>query len=144
MARSDLGDISGGAGRSMRVRNRVVVGAIEYKRWTGTMAAQIDMFSNEPDDIPAAPDRDPKPKKAACAVINEAEIVQLLIDRPLSCCDQTQAPSPAIWPERGNRRHGNDGTQLPQGRDRRMGVVAFTFDEYGTIGDVTDIHGGLR
>ncbi|CAN7636698.1 hypothetical protein LJR098_006141 [Rhizobium sp. LjRoot98] len=44
------------------------------------MAAQIDMFSNEPDDIPAAPDRDPKPKKATYAVINEAEIVQHLID----------------------------------------------------------------
>lgn len=44
------------------------------------MAAQIDSFRMNRMISPAAPDRDLKPKKAASAVINEAEIVQHMID----------------------------------------------------------------
>lgn len=115
------------------------------------MTAQFDMFSKGPDEPVARPSRDDQPKRAVPAVMSEAAMVRHLMEtgryrvltklehREIAAIVRPQFPLRGVILD-------TETTGLNHRKDEiiEIGAIAFTFDERGTIGDVTGVYGGLQ
>lgn len=115
------------------------------------MAQQFDMFSVETEDSAPRAERAQGSKRQAASFPNEAEMVALLSKTGNYRILQRLVPrgiAAAPRPEFGLRGLILDTETT--GLDHRkheiieIGAIAFTFNEAGEIGDVTDVYGGLQ
>lgn len=115
------------------------------------MPAQFDMFSDSPTTTPAASGSEGRAKRSNVSSLrDEAEMVaylkatgryrvlQKLEPRPLATTIRPEYPFRGVILD-------TETTGLNHRKDEiiEIGVIAFTFDRNGAIGDITGIYGGL-
>jgi DNA polymerase-3 subunit epsilon len=115
------------------------------------MTAQFDMFSDGSDEPFATPRRAAQPKMVPPTAVNEAEMIRHLIDtgryriltklehRPVAALVRPQFALKGVILD-------TETTGLNHRADEiiEIGAIAFTFDAYGAIGDVTGVYTGLQ
>lgn len=115
------------------------------------MTAQFDMFSNAPDEPAFDPGRDVHRKSAVPAAMSETAMVRHLTGtgryrvlrklepREIASVVRPQFPLKGVIID-------TEATGLNHRKDEiiEIGLVAFTFDAQGTIGDITAVYGGLN
>lgn len=115
------------------------------------MTTQFDMFSSEREDFVQTPARREPAKRLPPGVLSEDDMVEHLVRtgryRVLKKLEPRSIASIVRpdYPLRGVIID-TETTGLNHRRDEiiEIGVIAFTFDQQGNVGDVTGIYGGLQ
>lgn len=116
------------------------------------MPAQFDMFSNDPSSMAPRSSAEPRAKRvASVSAVSEAEMVAHLAAtgryRILQKLEPRQIASDLRpeFPHKGVILD-TETTGLNHRKDEiiEIGVIAFTFNESGAIGDIIGVYGGLQ